>query len=174
MMILRASFFIFGCINLASGKEPTHTMKTIPKNGVNVDWPVLNNRQHFTHKGRNSYHITLRSIIEFDCHKIMDLYDEDPQLAFDDLELLILAQFALRGLDIQTMDHKKRANIALSEISKRLRQFGRIKEVKALFQTPRIIPSVSALCHILEEQKSDMLSQKYHVDHKWDKHRVKS
>ena len=81
-------------------------------------------------------------------------------------------QFALRGLNIQAMDPAKREDIALSEISKRLRQFGRIAEVKALFQKPRVIPSVAGLCQVLAEQKEDMLSQKYHVGHRWDLHKV--
>ena len=166
------------CTSSAHALTTPHTqaqnIHTVPENGLNIDWPVLNDRQYFTHRGRNARSVTLRTIMAFDCQKIIDLYDEDPQLAFDDLELLILVQFALRGLDIQTMDPSKRESIALSEIAKRLRQFGRLAEVKALFETPRVIPSVSALCHILEEHKTDLLRQKYHVKQKWDLHKAKA
>lgn len=169
--ILLAFGLIFHA-SLLEAREVRQTMQKLPKNGLNVDWPVLTDRQYFTYKGRNSRSVTLRSIMDFDCHKIMDLYDNDPQRALDDLEMLILVQFSLRGLDIQTMDPEKREEVALVEITKRLRQFGRIEETKALFKKPRVIPSVSALCHILEEDKEDLLRQKYHVIHQWDIHKV--
>lgn len=149
-----------------------HTMRSTPDNGLNIDWPVLKHRQYFSYKGINSHVVTLRSLIAFDCSKIMDMYDEDPQLALDNLEMIILVQFALRGLDIQTMDPSKREDIATAEISKRLRQFGRIAETKAWLATPRTIPSVAGLCHILDEHRTDMLRQKYHVEHQWDKHKT--
>ncbi len=176
--IKKTGFFlaiVIGALCYMSALEAqasSKNMRNLPKNGINVDWPVLTDRQYFTHRGRNTRAVTLRSVMAFDCHKIMDLYDEDPQLAFDDLELLILVQFALRGLDIQTMDPTKRENIALAEIAKRLRQFGRLEETKALFQTPRVIPSVAGLCQILDEHKDDFLRQKYHVRHQWDLHKV--
>ncbi len=167
---LTVGFFLAS--STVEARTQAQDIRTVPENGLNIDWPILNHRQYFTYKGRNARSVTLRTLMAFDCQKIIDLYDEDPQLAFDDLEMIILVQFALRGLDIQTMDPAKREDIALSEISKRLRQFGRLAEVKALFETPRIIPSVTALCHILEEHKTDLLRQKYHVKHQWDLHKT--
>ena len=158
-------------LSILEANATPQTPTTLPQNGLNIDWPLLNEQQYFTHKGRNARSVTLRSVMAFDCHKIMDLYDEDPQLAFDDLELIILVQLTLRGLDIQTMDPTQREDIALAEIAKRLRQFGRIEETKALFKTPRVIPSVTALCHILEEHKEDLLRLKYHVKRQWDLHK---
>lgn len=172
---LTATAFMAGVLFLVPSLEAATIAqgnRVIPKNGLNVNWPVLNDRQYFTHKGRNARSVTLKSIMAFDCQTIIDLYDEDPQLALDDIELIILVQFALRGLDIQTMDPAKRTSIAVAEIAKRLRQFGRIEEVKAFLKTPSIIPSVSALCHILEEHKEDLLRQKYHVEHQWDLHKT--
>lgn len=170
-----ASFLIldFSLMSQEShAKSQAYTMETLPKNGLNVDWPVLNDRQYFTYKGMNARVMTLRSIMRFDCHKLTTFYGQDPQLALNHLELFILTQLALRGIDIQTMGHANRETLALSEIAKRLRQFGRIKETTDLFEKPHIVPTIAGLCQILAEDKEDLLRQKYHIRHQWDRYKI--
>ncbi|HBN22462.1 MAG TPA: hypothetical protein DD412_04420 [Holosporales bacterium] len=149
-----------------------YNMKFIPKNGLNVDWPVLLDREYFTYRGRSARSMTLRAIMHFDCHRLTELYSQDPLSALYDLELFILVQFALRGIDIQTMKQKDREDLALSEVAKRLRQFGRIKETTNLFKNPRGVPTIAGLCQILKEDKEDLLRQKYHIRHQWDRYKV--
>lgn len=153
-------------------KTQKYSIRTLPKNGLNVDWPVLLDREYFTYRGRSARKMTLRSIMHFDCHKLTEIYGKDPQEALYDLELFILVQLALRGIDIQTMTQKNREDLALSEIAKRLRQEGRMKETTGLFKDPRVVPTVAGLCQILEEDKDDLLRQKYHIRHQWDLHKV--
>ncbi len=149
-----------------------YSMRTIPENGLNVNWPVLKQNQYFSYKGRNAHVVTLKSIISFNCQHIMDRYDEDPYDVLEELELLILVQLALLGVDIRSIQPEVRADIAKAEISKRLRQFGRIKETKGLLKLHTIVPSIAALCHVAEEQTTDMLKQKFHVNQQWDLHKV--
>lgn len=156
----------------AAARQQSNSMKFIPKNGLNANWPVLVDREYFTYRGRSARSMTLRSIMLFDCHKLTELYAQDPHEALYDLELFILVQFALRGIDIQTMRQKDREDLALSEIAKRLRQFGRIKETTNLFKKPRVVPTIAGLCQILEEDKEDLLRQKYHIRHQWDRYKV--
>ncbi len=155
-----------------SAKSQPYSIKTVPKNGLNVDWPILNERQYFTYKGKNARVVTLRAVIHFDCQKLTELYGQDPRLALNELELFLLTQYALRGMDIQTMGFKNREELAISEVAKRLRQFGRVKETQGLFKKPRVAPTVAALCQILEKDKEDLLRQEYHLRHQWDRYKV--
>ena len=70
------------------------------------------------------------------------------------------------------MPQADRESLALSEIAKRLRQLGRINDTKNLFKNPRIAPSLTGLCQILEEDKEDILRQKYNVIQQWDRHKT--
>ncbi len=173
---LSIGLLITACLLLTGhdlkAKTQSANMKVVPKNGLNVDWPVLLDKEYFTYRGRSARGMTLRSIMRFDCHKLTELYGQNPLSALYDLELFILVQFALRGIDIQTMGQKDREDLALSEIAKRLRQFGRIKETTGLFKEPRVVPTIAGLCQILEEDKEDLLRQKYHIRHQWDRYKV--
>jgi len=169
-LFLTAGLFLTGQ-DVKAGTEK-NSMHYVPKNGLNVDWPVLLDKEYFTYRGRSSRSMTLRSIMHFDCQRLTELYGQKPLSALYDLELFILVQFALRGIDIQTMGQKDREDLALSEVAKRLRQFGRIKETTGLFKNPRVVPTIAGLCQILEEDKEDLLRQKYHIRHQWDRYKV--
>ena len=151
-----------------------YNMRIIPENGLNVHWPVLHDSQYFTLHGLHSRNVTLKSIMDLDCQHIVDKYDEDPDLLLTEIELLILTQHALRGLNVQAMKPQVREDLAMAEISKRLRQFGRVAEAKAFLSKDRIIPSIGALCHIVEENREELLRQLYHVEQKWDRHKVEN
>jgi hypothetical protein len=155
----------------AMAKVSSNNIEYIPKNGLNVDWPILDDRQYFTYRGRSSRDITLRYLIHHDCHKLAVLYGQDPISALYDLELVLLVQFVLRGIDIQLMSQTDRENLALSEVAKRLRQLGRNNDTRNLFKTPKVAPSLAGLCEILEEDKEDLLRQKYHLRHQWDRYK---
>ncbi len=163
------SALMCGVISSASAH---YNMRTVPENGLNVNWPVLHDTQYFTVHGLHARNVTLKSIMALDCQHIMDMYDEDPGLLLNEIELLILTQHALRGLNVQAMKPKVREDLALAEIAKRLRQFGRVAEAEAFLSEKRVIPSVGALCHIVEENRQDLLRQLYHVEQKWDIHKV--
>ena len=169
-LLVTASLFLSG--HDVQANTQNYSMKFIPKNGLNVDWPILLDREYFTYRGRSARTLTLRSIMHFDCHRLTELYAKDPHEALYDLELLVLVQFALRDIDIQTMKQKVREDLALSEVAKRLRQFGRIKETTDLFKSPRIVPTIAGLCQILEEDREDLLRQKYHIRHQWDRYKA--
>ena len=150
----------------------SYTKRTIPENGLNVNWPVLKDYQYFTYKGLSARNVTLKSIMAMDCTYIVTHYQKDSRLILDQVELLILTQFALRGLDIQATSEEEREGIAFAEVAKRLRQFGRIRETKAFIGPNHAVPSAEALCHISEILTSDMKRQLYHMEQQWDFHAV--
>ena len=137
-----------------------------------VKKPILTDRQYFMHKGKNSSTVSIDSLMKFDCHKLMDMYDEDPESVMADLELVVLTQLALEGVDVQTMPPEEREALVKTEFGKRLRQYGRLKEAAEFLQIdsgkPSVIPSTMGLCHFLEDEKDDILRQKYHINpNKW-------
>ena len=171
-LLLVFLFFCTPSFHTPSCASSAYNMRTIPENGVNVYWPVLKDYQYFTHNGLHAKNVTLRSIMAMDCAYIVTHYAKDRRLILDQIELLTLTQFALRGLDIQATSPIERKGIAFAEIAKRLRQFGRIQETKAFIGPDHAVPSSEALCHIAEILTSDMKRQLYHMEQQWDFHAV--
>lgn len=172
LKIAAFSLFIVSFGTMTDVLSYSYNMRTIPENGLNVLWPVLHDSEYFTFKGLHSKNVTLKSVIALDCRYITDKYDENPGLILDKIELLILTQYALRGLNVQAMKPEVREDLAMAEIAKRLRQYGRMAEAKAFLEKTRVIPSIGALCHIVEQHTEDMLRQLYHVEQKWDRHKT--
>ena len=148
----------------------TLVSSTEPSAGSSVDttMPLVSERQYFSYKGHNSSTVTLESLHKFDCQMVMDMYDESPVQALNDVGLIILVQKALEGIDVQTMTTIQREGLVSAEIMKKLRQMGRTREA-AEFRAENakqvsVVPSIAALCHILEDEKNDILQQKSHFE----------
>lgn len=176
---IKFGLFAFGTVFLAQSLSHSeanakpYTIRTVPENGLNVLWPVLPDKRYFKYKGLHARNVTLKSVMKLDCQHIKDHYDDNAKLVLDEIELLILVQFSLRGTDVHTLSSKDRERLAMAEVAKRLRQFGRMAETKAFIQNPSVVPSIGALCHIVDEHKEDFYRQMYHVQQKWDLHKVK-
>lgn len=155
--LLSCTFLTLSCNDLVyAGQQST----------INVKAPLVPERQYFSYKNHNSRSVTLERLQQFNCHKIFEVYDKNPLQILDDIGLVILVQKALEGVDIQTMSPEQRDGLVTSEVMKKLRQMGRIKELTEFQGVNKVVPSVAALCHILEDEKMDILRQKNHVPYK--------
>lgn len=138
---------------------------------IPVKTPLLPERQYFSYKGQSASLVTLKTLQDFDCHELMDMSDENPALIVLKLELFILIQKALEGIDIATMSFSERENLAQAEVAIKLRRIHRDQEALDYIETrnnkvPKL-PSVSSLCQILEDIKMDILHEKYHLKIDW-------
>jgi hypothetical protein len=133
---------------------------------IHPDYPILSDREYFEYRGLNSRNVTLRTLLSFDCPLLLQIYYRDPQLAVDNVSLVILVQKALEGADVAIMPEQERINHAIVEIVQKLKKFGRIQEAKDYLgqncQCKSKIPNARALCQILEEKIWEILYEKYH------------
>jgi hypothetical protein len=133
---------------------------------LNVDLPLLTTRQYFQYKGLSASNVNLRTLTSLDCDMLKQLYYQSPQCAVDHVSLIILVQHALEGVDIQNFPMQTRIDLALSEILEMLRKAGRNRERNAYqgitYTCLPVIPSVAALCQILDQRKMAILREHYH------------
>jgi hypothetical protein len=134
-------------------------------------------RMSFRYKGHNSRSATFNALKAFDCKKVQDMYRSNQTLLMENLELIILVQFAESGVDVQGMPENAREELAKAEIGALLRQMGRIEETKDYIgrvvetecgcKTITRIPSVGALCAISDHVRHDLFHEKDHLANIW-------
>lgn len=168
-LLTRFSVCLFALgISILNLEAKPYTMKTLPAEGLNVDWPVLKEGQYFSFKGRTANYVTLRYLVMLECDDFIYLYAKDPHAIIDELMMLILVNLALRGVDITTMPEAVLREEALAHILKKLRQLGRIEEMQGMLKDPQIVPGLPGCCELLAMIKNDILAQRNHVDYQWD------
>jgi hypothetical protein len=135
---------------------------------IDIKMPLVPERQYFSYKGHNSSTVTLETLQQFDAQVVMDMYDESPVEALNDIGLIILVHKALQGVDVQTMTTAQREGLVSAEMMKKLRQMGRTREAMEFggenAKQISVVPSIAALCEVLEDYKSAILRQQGQLD----------
>jgi len=133
---------------------------------IHTSYPILPANQYFEYRGLNSRNVTLNSLLSFNCVLLLQMYYRDPQMAIDNVSLVILVQKSLEGADVALMPEQERINHSIVEIAASLKANGRIQEAKNYLgfncQCRSIFPSARALCQILDQKKEEILKEKYH------------
>ena len=131
----------------------------------NINEPLVTERQYFTYKGMNSSNVTLKTFKAFDCHTLRTMLGHSPTEALNHLGMIILVGKALTGVDVQTMPMKDREDLVISTISQELRDAGMIEDLQGFSAPkegqPRKIPTVNAMCSVLEEVSYKILRAQY-------------
>jgi hypothetical protein len=161
-----AAMLISAVDSSAPANTETSTQTSAQENtqaNIDIKMPLVPERQYFSYKGHNSSTVTLETLQQFDTQVVMDMYDESPVEALNDIGLIILVHKALQGVDVQTMTTAQREGLVSAEIMKKLRQMGRTREAMEFggdnAKQVSVVPSIAALCEVLEDYKSAVLRQ---------------
>jgi hypothetical protein len=136
---------------------------------VNINKPLVPESQYFYFRGLNSARVTLKSLKALDCNLLRRIYQEDPQRALDHVSLLLLIQRVLEGADVRNMPEQDRIDLTYATVLGELRKYGRFGEARGYMGLSCdecfdriVIPSVAALCQVLEGVKGAILLELYH------------
>jgi hypothetical protein len=138
---------------------------------VKIDYnkPLLPKTQFFEYRCLKAANVNLTSLKAMDCDRLKLIYEEDPQRAVDHVSLLLLVNRTLQGSDVINMPPEDRVDLAYATILGELRKYGRINEARGYMGLSygecrdRIaIPTVAALCQVLEGVKGAIILELYH------------